>query len=65
MKLTVSCQICGRILAISEKDDFSDSEISMYENSCSCEIDGPFPQYDDEGDLLPPDTSNIIAVKTK
>lgn len=61
----MSCQICGRIMSVIEKDnDFSDSDISMYKNSCSCEIDGPFQQYDDEGNPLPVDNSNIIATKT-
>lgn len=64
MKLTVSCQICGRIMAIAEKDDFKDEDISIYEESSACEMDGPFQQYDDEGNPIPLDFSNIIAVKT-
>lgn len=65
MKLTVSCKDCGRIILLAEKDDFQDDEIQNYENSCSCEVDGPFQEYDEDGNPLSMDFSNIVAVKTK
>jgi hypothetical protein len=64
MKLTVSCQICGRIIAVAEKDNFSADDINMYQNQSSCEVDGPFQQYDGDGNPLPLDTSNIVVSKT-
>ena len=37
MKLTVSCQLCGKVLLIAEKDDnFSADDINNYEQSCFC-----------------------------
>lgn len=64
MKLTVTCRICGKILSEVEKDSISDIDIDSYEASSSCETDGPFQEYDEEGLPLPMDNSNIIAVKT-
>lgn len=40
MKLTVTCQECGGILLVVEKDVITDEDIQMYEDSCSCEKDG-------------------------
>lgn len=37
MKLTVSCQICGKILAVIEKDNFTSDDVNMYEQSSSCD----------------------------
>ncbi len=37
MKLTISCQICGKILSIAEKDAFTDEDINMYQQSLSCD----------------------------
>lgn len=64
MKLTVSCQICGRILSICEKDQITQDDMNSYSSNSSCQVDGPFQQFDDEGNLLPLDTSNIVATKT-
>lgn len=64
MKLTVSCQICGTILSMVEKDTVSQDDINSYIANSSCSMDGPFQQYDDQGNALPLDTSNIAAVKT-
>lgn len=64
MKLTVSCKTCGKVISLSEKDDVSDSDIASAENSSACETDGPFQEFDDNGDPIPMDFSNIIAVKT-
>lgn len=50
---------------MAENNDFSDNDINNYENSCSCEVDGPFQQFDDQGNPLPMDYSNIIAAKTQ
>lgn len=64
MKLRVSCQICGRILSQVEKDEISQSDMNDYIANSSCEMDGPFKEYDEEGVQLPLDTSNIVATKT-
>jgi hypothetical protein len=57
MKLTVSCQICGEILAIVEKDSFTDDDINMYEQFCFCNTLGP------DG-VTPDGQTNIQATKT-
>lgn len=64
MLLTVSCQICGKILCVVDKDSVSQQDINDYTLGSSCSVDGPFQQYDDQGNPLPLDTSNIAAVKT-
>jgi hypothetical protein len=37
MKLTVTCQLCGKTLAVVEKDHITDDDIAMYEVSASCD----------------------------
>ena len=38
MKLTISCQTCGKILSTVEKpENFSSDDINMYEQSVSCD----------------------------
>jgi hypothetical protein len=50
IKLTVSCQICGKILAEIEKDEMiSQDDIDMYQQNTVCPDDG---------------NDNVIAVKT-
>jgi hypothetical protein len=37
MKLSITCQNCGKLLASIEKDeDFNSSDIDMYKQSVSC-----------------------------
>jgi len=38
--LTVSCGICGLILAQVTKDNISDDDINLYSSMCSCDTDG-------------------------
>lgn len=64
MKLTATCKICGRTIAVMEKDSISQDDMDLYQQTCSCEVDGPFQEYDDEGNPLPMDNSNIVVVKT-
>lgn len=70
MKITVSCQKCGKILAIAEKDVVEQADLDMYMNSCACDTDGPFPPVmglDGDGnpiELEPAVENIIIAVKT-
>lgn len=64
MKLTVSCQICGRVISAVEKPEVSQDDITSYVNNSSCQMDGPFQEYDDQGNALPMDFSNIVATKT-
>lgn len=66
MKLTVCCKLCGRVISAIERDqDFNDADILEHEQSSSCEIDGPVQTFDDNGNPIPMDFSNIVAVKTK
>lgn len=63
MKLTITCQICGRMISSIEKCDISQDDINNYSTNSTCEVDGPFQQYDDEGNPIPVDYSNIVATK--
>lgn len=65
MKLTITCQICGKILTIIEKDQVSDEDVNLYSQSSSCDtiqgagVDGygnPITLYDGQ--------ANIQATKT-
>lgn len=65
MKLTITCQTCGKVLSVVEKDQINDSDIAMYEASSNCDtvagtdVDGdgnPITVYDGN--------SNIQATKT-
>lgn len=65
MKLTVTCQTCGKILSIAEKDNFSDEDIGMYEQNVSCDtLQGT--TVDDEGNTVNvyDGSANIQASKT-
>lgn len=64
MKLTISCQICGRTISVVEKCDVTQDDMTSYAANSSCQVDGPFQQYDVDGNPLPLDTSNIVATKT-
>ena len=57
MKLTITCQICGKILTKVEKDQISDDDIQMYESACSCDT------VQDDGITIDGQT-NIQATKT-
>lgn len=64
MKLKVTCKICGRTLTSVDKDSVSESDLDEYQKASSCEVDGPIQLFDDVGDPIPLDYSNIIVVKT-
>lgn len=60
MKLTISCQECGKILSLVEKPEITQDDLDLYKYNCSCEIHGPFPPEEGEEET-PPD--NIMVVK--
>jgi len=37
MKLTVTCQTCGKILSVIEKDQITLEDLDMYAQSSSCD----------------------------
>lgn len=39
MKLTVSCGLCDVVLAVVEKTQITDADISLYQRDCSCAED--------------------------
>ncbi len=47
-----------------EKDIITQEDLNFYSTSVYCEMDGPFPEYDSDGNKLPSDTSNIVVAKT-
>ena len=36
MKLTVTCQLCGKVLSVVEKDQVTEQDIQDYESMMSC-----------------------------
>jgi hypothetical protein len=64
MKLAITCQICGRTISSVEKYQITQDDINNYSNNSSCQVDGPFQTFDDDGNPLPLDYSNIVATKT-
>lgn len=71
MKITVSCQKCGKILALAEKDLVTQDDLNMYMSTCVCDTDGPFPPVMGVGEdnnpiqLEPAVENTIIAVMTE
>lgn len=39
MKLIVSCGICDVVLNVLEKPQITDSDVSLYQQTCSCDED--------------------------
>jgi putative methionine-R-sulfoxide reductase with GAF domain len=39
MKMTVTCGVCNKELAVIEKDDVTDDDKTMYQNNTSCDAD--------------------------
>lgn len=66
MKLTVTCQTCGKILSVVEKDNFSNEDISMYQQSVSCDTLQGVGEDDDGNPVNIYDgNSNIQTTKTQ
>lgn len=65
MKLTITCQTCNKILTVVEKDNFSQSDIDMYEASLSCDTVQK-SSFDDDGNpvVVYDGSDNIQATKT-
>lgn len=59
MKLIASCTICNQIILSVYKNFIIDQDIEDYKRSCSCEIHGPFQEFNELGEELPKDYSNI------
>lgn len=64
MKLTISCQTCGKILSIIEKDSFTDDDVSMYQQSSYCDtVSGEGSDDDGNTITLYDGQSNIQTTK--
>lgn len=66
MKLTITCQICGKILTEIEKDQISDDDVNMYGQASFCDtVQGE--GLDDDGNpiTLYDGQSNIQVTKTQ
>lgn len=63
--IIVKCTICNQTLITAEGTSLGESDVNMYNNSCQCSVDGPFQTYDDNGNPLPMDYSNIVATLTE
>lgn len=69
MKLTVSCQKCGKILSVVEKDQISNDDIAMYQSNAFCDtVQGIVDVEDEEGNITPTTVydaqDSILATKT-
>ena len=65
MVITVKCNICNTQLVQAQGPNLSQNDANTYQQSCSCNIDGPFQTYDSDGNPLPMDYSNIVATLTE
>jgi hypothetical protein len=63
--ITVTCNICNATILTANGDSLSQNDINNYGQSCSCNMDGPFQTYDDNGNPLPMNYSNIVATLTE
>jgi len=59
--IIVKCNICNQTLLEASGPKLDANEVALYSKSCSCNLDGPFQSYDEDGNPLPMDYSNIIA----
>jgi hypothetical protein len=59
--ITVKCNICNSIILLANGPLLNQSDADIYSKSCSCNIDGPVQAYDEDGNPLPMDYSNIVA----
>lgn len=65
MKLTVSCQICGKVLSTVSKDQISDDDVVMYEAGSSCDTVSSVSTDDDGNQIIIYDgQTSIQATKT-
>lgn len=64
MKIQVTCKNCGRRICEVDKPEISDSDLSMYEHSASCEEHGPNIYEYDEEEILTFSEIHIIAIKS-
>jgi hypothetical protein len=64
MTITVVCNICNATILTAEGPLLCQNDANNYGQSCSCSVDGPFQTYDDNGNPLPMNYSNIIATLT-
>jgi hypothetical protein len=63
--ITVTCNICNTTLLSANGPELSQNDANNYQTSCSCSTDGPFQTYDDNGNPLPMNYSNIVATLTE
>jgi hypothetical protein len=65
MKLTVSCQTCGKVLAVIDKDQVTSDDVNMYEQSSSCDTIAS-ESFDENGNpiIVYDGNSNIQATMT-
>lgn len=64
MRLTISCQVCGKILSIIEKDQITDNDVSTYISTNSCDtVSGSTIDEDENTIILYDGQTNIQATK--
>ena len=61
MILTIKCSICQQQLLHLENKNITDSDVAFYRTTTGCDQHGPFIQYDQDGNQLPIDDSNIVS----
>lgn len=65
MKLTITCQICGKILSAIDKPQISDDDIAMYKASSFCDtVQGSTVDEDGNDVTVYDGQTNIQTTKT-
>lgn len=63
--IIVQCNICNTVLVTANGPALCHNDANNYQQSCSCNTDGPVQTYDSDGNPLPMDYSNIVATLTE
>jgi hypothetical protein len=62
MTITVTCNICNVTILTANGPLLGQNEANLYQQSCTCAVDGPVQTYDDDGNPLPMSYANVVAV---
>lgn len=68
--ITVTCSTCNTKLVEANGPLLGQADVDAYQQSCSCNtitngvVDGPVQTYDENGNPLPMNSSNIVVVLT-
>ena len=59
MQLIVTCNLCQEEILKLTKDIINEEDVDLYKRGCGCSSHGPVQEYDENGNALDIDSSNI------